>query len=148
MIVRSQRRLSLVIFLFPVLGLVVGCSQSSDELPREPVSGTVTLDGQPLSNGAITFIPETGVGGGGGTITDGAFSIGREGGLVPGKYKVAIYASEKTAETTKPDQVGGTKKESKVAKELIPTKYNAQTELSAEIQKGGTRDLKFDLQSK
>ena len=35
-----------------------GCSQSSDELPREPVSGTVTLDGQPLASGTIQFSPD------------------------------------------------------------------------------------------
>ena len=147
MIVRSKRRVSLAVLLFPVFGLVVGCSQSGDELPREAVSGTVTLDGTPVSNGTITFIPDTGVGGGGGTITDGAFSIPRATGLVPGKFKVAINASEKTA-TTKPQQVSGTKKEVQFAKELIPTKYNSNTELTAEIKKGGTKDLKFDLKSK
>ncbi len=30
-------------------------------------------------------------------------------------------------------------------KELIPARYNSQTELKAEIPKGGKSDLKFDL---
>ena len=46
-------------FFLPLLFVAVGaaaagCSRSSDELPREAVSGTVTLDGQPLANGTIS----------------------------------------------------------------------------------------------
>ena len=88
-------------------------------------------------------MPVAGQGGGGGTITDGKFSIAREGGLVPGSYTVAIYAAATQGEQTKPKQVGGTRKESQVAKELIPAKYNANTELKAEIKKGGNKRSKF-----
>jgi hypothetical protein len=148
MIVRSNRRLRFSILVFCSLGLAAGCTGSGDDLPREAVSGTVTLDNEPLANGTITFIPAAGAGGGGGTIAGGTFSIGREGGLVPGSYNVAIYASAKGGDQTKPQQVGGTKKEAQVAKELIPAKYNSQTELKCEIKKGGGNDLKFTLQSK
>jgi hypothetical protein len=143
-----MRRLGLAFVILAAFGLAVGCSGSGDDLPREPVSGTVTLDGAPLDNGSISFIPTTGQGGGGGTITDGKFSIAREGGLVPGSYNVAIYASAKGGEQTKPKEVGGTRKETQLAKELIPAKYNANTELKAEIKKGGNTDLNFVLQSK
>jgi hypothetical protein len=148
MIVCSMRRLGLAFVVLAAFGLAIGCSQSGDDLPREPVSGTVTLDGQPLPNGTISFIPVTGSGGGGGTITDGKFSIAREGGPVPGSYTVAIYASATQGEQTKPKMAGGTRKESQLAKELIPAKYNANTELKAEIKKGGNNDLKFVLESK
>jgi hypothetical protein len=85
--------------------------------------------------------------GGGGTIKNGKFSIPSETGLVPGTYNVAVYASEKSAERTRPAQVGGGKP-SELAKELIPAKYNSQTELKSEIKKGGGNDLTFTLQSK
>jgi len=143
-----MRRLSPAFVVLAAFGLAVGCSGSGDDLPREPVSGTVTLDNQPLPNGTISFVPASGSGGGGGTIKDGKFSIARAGGLVPGSYSVSINASETQGEQTKPKMVGGTRKESQVAKELIPAKYNANTELKAEIKKGGNKDLNFVLVSK
>jgi len=143
-----MRRLSAAIVVLAALGLAVGCSGSGDDLPREPVSGTVTLDNVPLANGTISFVPVTGTGGGGGAIKDGKFSIAREGGLVPGSYTVAIYASATQGEQTKPKMAGGTRRESQLAQELIPAKYNANTELKAEIKKGGNSDLNFVLVSK
>ena len=127
-----------------------GCARSEDDLPREAVSGTVTLDGQPLADGTIQFTPATNAGGpaigGGGPVENGRFSIARENGLVPGSYKVAINAADqkKREETTK----GPVRKGLGLAKELIPANYNSQTTLTAEIKKGGSADLNYDLQSK
>ena len=77
------------------LGLgTIGCSPSKDDLPREPVAGKVTMDGQPLLEGVIQFYPKENATassvGANAEIKDGAFSIAREDGLVPGSYKVAI----------------------------------------------------------
>jgi hypothetical protein len=157
MIGRQHGRFTHVL-VFTAVGLAAaGCSQSGDELPREPVSGTVTLDSQPLADGVIQFMPATSATGegtaviqpGGATIKGGRFSIPRDTGLVPGSYNVAINAADRGAEQTKPDVPGTGQKAQKgrVPKELIPAKYNAQTELKAEIKKGGASDLKFDLQS-
>jgi hypothetical protein len=147
------------VLVFTAVGLAAaGCSGSGDELPREPVSGKVTLDGQALADGAIQFMPATSATGektavaqpGGATIKNGQFSIPRETGLVPGSYNVAINAAERGAEQTKPAGPGTGQKGAKgrVPNELIPAKYNAQTVLTVEIKKGGASDLKFDLQSK
>jgi hypothetical protein len=133
------------------VGLAAGCSGSGDDLPREPVSGTVTLDNQPLATGVIQFSPAEKASAGqslnsaGGQITDGKFSISREQGLVPGKYNVAINAAEKT-ERTKPERVGAGKM-SDLAKELIPAQYNSQTTLTAEVKKGGGNAFTFTLES-
>jgi hypothetical protein len=136
---------------FVAVGLAaIGCSgSSSDDLPREAVSGTVTLDGKPLVDGSIQFAPAAdSVGpqvGGGSPIADGQFSISRENGLVPGAYKVSINAGDaKREEQAK----GPVRKGLGLAKELIPAKYNSQTTLSAEVNKGGSDNLNFDLQSK
>jgi hypothetical protein len=135
------------------VGLVLtGCSGGGDDLPREPVSGTVTLGGQPLADGVIQFNPvggATSVGNpvsGGAQIKGGQFSIPRDTGLVPGNYNVAIYSAEKR-DRTKPAQVGGGKV-TELAKELIPAKYNSQTELKAEIKKGVPSNFTFSLESK
>ena len=146
MVERRQRRSPLALFLAGAVGLAAaGCSGSEDDLPREAVSGTVTLDGQPVSDGTIQFSP-TGPGGGvtgASRIEDGQFSIPREKGLVPGTYHVSINWAGKR-DRAKPAMAGP---RAAFAKELIPAKYNAKSTLKAEVKKGGSYDLKFELQS-
>src|SRR5438128_90160 len=84
------------------LGLAaIGCSGGGgDDLPRQPVAGTVTLDGEPLNEGAILFAPtgksEGAVASATARIENGQFSIPRDQGPVPGTYKVSIsHAEEK-----------------------------------------------------
>jgi hypothetical protein len=149
MIGRHQGWFPLALFSIAVALAAPGCSGSEDDLPREAVWGSVTLDGEPLAIGTIQFSPPaTGAGSGGPTagaskIEDGQFSIPRQKGLVPGNYNVSINSAGKR-DQTKPEIVG---KRAAFAKELIPAKYNAATTLTAEVKKGGS-SLKFDLQSK
>jgi hypothetical protein len=149
MMKRHQWRFFRLFLLTAVGAAAAGCSQSSDELPREVVSGTVTLDGQPLGDGTITFSPDGAspsgaVVGGGSQVKDGKFTIARDLGLVPGNYRVSVNAAGKRvhAKSDLPGQGGS------FSPEMIPSKYNARTELRAEVKKGGTSDLKFELQSK
>jgi hypothetical protein len=133
-----------------ILGLLgSGCGEG-DELPREPVWGTVTLDGKPMEKGTIQF---TGVvqGGqgtpvqGGGMIEAGKYSIPRYPGLVPGEYQVAIYSGGggKPPIGKNGPVTGG----AAPSKEMIPKKYNAQSKLKAEVKKGGSNEIAFDLTS-
>jgi hypothetical protein len=146
---RNRRRFREVLLLLSIGWAASGCFGSADDLPREGVSGTVTLDGQPLANGTIQFSPTTEGGGptapsgGGAKIEDGQFSIPRASGLVAGNYKTSISSAGKR-DRTKPAVPG---KPAGLAKELVPAKYNAKTTLTAEIKKGGSYDLKYDLQS-
>ena len=73
---------------------LIGCG-SSDGLNRQAISGTVTLDGQPISSGAILFEPATQESGTavGATIRQGRFAISSHEGPVPGSYRVRIYSS-------------------------------------------------------
>jgi hypothetical protein len=136
--------------LFVAIGLTAsGCSGSGDDLPREAVSGTVTLDDQPLAAGTISFTPSDKSGGnsGSGAIKDGKFSIARAEGLVPGSYVVAIYSSAKEVEQTKPASPGKLDRKA-LPKESIPSKYNSASELKADIPKGGTSSLNYPLVTK
>src|SRR5690349_8575855 len=77
-----------------VCGLA-GCGGAGDDLPREPISGTVSFDGQPLKSGSIQFQPvqtKEGISTGG-MIDDGRFTVPRNEGPVPGNYKVMIFAA-------------------------------------------------------
>jgi hypothetical protein len=134
----------------------IGCSRGLDDLPREPVAGTVTMDGQALPEAVIVFSPTGDASKGPAAavvaeVKDGQFAIPRDEGPIPGSYKISIsHAEMKDADS----KSKGRKKtpilsRSKViGPELIPARYNTQTELTADIPKGGRKDLKFDLKSK
>jgi hypothetical protein len=135
-----------------VLVLLAGCGGGDgDDLPREAVSGKVALDGQPLAEGAIQFLPEGGPDAkgptvsGGAVIKGGAYDISRAKGLTPGKYKVAI-TSAAPADAPAADAAPGPAP--KPAAEKIPAKYNASSTLTAEVKSGGGNTFDFDLSSK
>ncbi len=75
-------------------GFLVGCSGSD----RQPVQGTVTLDGEPLEGAAISFTPaEGGRPASGNTDAQGKFTLGSftaNDGLPPGSYKVSVVKTE------------------------------------------------------
>jgi hypothetical protein len=132
------------------LGLAhFGCSGSKDDKPREPVGGTVTMDGKPLPEAAIQFTPTGEVKATGvvAKVADGKFSIPREEGLVPGTYMVSISHAEQQEVKSK-KAAGPLSKNVKLGKEQIPARYNTQSKLTAEIKKGGVSDLSFPLESK
>ncbi|AMV39047.1 hypothetical protein [Planctomyces sp. SH-PL62] len=67
-----------------------GCDSTGDDLPREPVSGKVTIEGEPLAKGSILFRPSGGEAEAGGSVEGGAFEIPRADGPTPGKYQVTV----------------------------------------------------------
>jgi hypothetical protein len=131
---------------------VVGCDRATDELPREPASGTVTFDGRPLESGTIQFQPASQTEGiaSGGTISAGRFDIPRAQGPVPGKYHVAIFAAASTQSGSAdgeavPIAKRDMKKQIKDLRGTVPPRYNVQTELVAEVKAGEPNTYKFDL---
>ena len=136
--------------IFALISLGMGCG-SGDGLPRQPISGTVTLDGQPLATGSIAFRPADAAGPGvpvGAQIDGGSFSIARAVGPTPGTYHVAISSPQEgkaTAKTTSAQPGDG---DSPPAFDLIPPQYNAQTTLQAEVGAGKSNDFRFELKSR
>jgi hypothetical protein len=117
-----------------------------DDLPRQAVSGKVTLDGRPLGRGTILFQPTSGlptpamV-----SITGGSYSIPTAHGLVPGSYKVSISSSENSGPAEKFGEAPG--KTPPLPKELIPPQYSTATTLTAEVKEGASNSFDFDLTS-
>ncbi len=136
-----------------------GCgNEGGDDLPREPISGTVTYEGKPLANGTIQFQPASQAEGmaAGGMIVNGRFEVPRKEGPVPGKYKVQIDSIDETVTVPAPespaspdgDVMPGELKippRKMMKKRLIPPRYNSQTGLSAEVKAGGPNVYPFDL---
>jgi hypothetical protein len=74
------------IFAAVLLTVVVGCSPR-----RVGVSGNVSLNGQPVNEAVILFVPlEMNTKKTGGVIVNGKYEIAAELGLLPGKYRVEI----------------------------------------------------------
>ena len=116
--------------LMATLGLVAGCGVSEAE-----VSGTVTMDKQPLKEGDIVFeesdkskTPAAG------KIVEGRYTLK----VLPGSKIVRITASRPTK---KPDPVmGSTAREPMIAKE-----FNEHSTLRAEIRPGKQDAVDFDV---
>jgi hypothetical protein len=146
-----QRTCGWVVMLAVASSLSEGCGGATDHLPREPVSGSVLFNDQPLKNGSIQFMPVESKdrGSSGGMITDGQFRVNRDVGPVPGKYSVMIFAGGEPAAATTPRRAAKTGTRSAeqppMGLGLIPLRYNLKTELTAEVMAGGPNHFAFDL---
>ncbi len=143
-----------IVLTFFCLGSIAGCG-SGDPLGRLPIAGTVQWEGSPLKTGTIRFEPfDTQPGdkrtAAGATIRDGKFALSSTEGVPPGKYSVAITASEDTSGPTSSDPVEAMSQVSKqpVPKQLIPERYNRRTELVVEVKPNGPNMFPFDLTEK
>jgi len=134
------------------LGLAVaGCSGYVDELPRQAVPGTVTLDGRPMASGVIVFLPSgerksSTATSGSVLIKNGRFSLPRARGLVPATYRIAIYSGMKAKQRPNPEMSPGQAEAQ--TEDLVPAKYNTATELEVEIKPGGIKELRLEIDSK
>jgi hypothetical protein len=113
--------------------VTVGCSDGRPT--RVPVSGTVLIDGKPLTKGSIQVIP-TGQRPAGGSIgPDGRFMLSCyeiNDGVVPGTHAVTVQATEHISE--------------RETRWLTPKKYgNAQSSGLTVTIEGPTDDLKIEL---
>ncbi|WP_406696772.1 carboxypeptidase-like regulatory domain-containing protein [Singulisphaera sp. Ch08] len=129
--------------------IAMGCG-SRDELPREPLSGTVTLAGKPVTSGSITFMPSDSNSPGTGAtaqILDGAYDVPKVSGLIPGTYRVTISQIEEGSKQAAANAQPGDG-DAPLMKELIPAKYNTKSTLQAEVVKDGKNVFDFSLDAK
>ncbi len=86
----AQYKNAALLGLVTLLGTVLGCGGG---LELAPASGKVTLDGQPLADAAVTFVPvEGGPVASGVTDEQGNFSVNttNKPGAVPGEHHVTV----------------------------------------------------------
>lgn len=95
MIASEKRSICLLVVSFVLTSLMVGCG---DGRPRRvPVSGRVTIDGQPLTKGVVRLIPENARPATGEVDSEGRYTLTTfepGDGVIPGPCKVAVIASE------------------------------------------------------
>ncbi len=139
-----NRTLWLGAVLVTCVGMAIagGCGPANPE-GRLPISGNVTFQGQPLDQGTIRFTPLEGQSdvGSGAMIQNGSYSLEAHQGLPPGKYRVWISSTEQTGGPV--EEMPGMAEEA--PKERIPSQYNDQSTLEAEVTAGGDNKFDFDL---
>ena len=141
---RCQRPAAACIAALLLLTAAMGCTD--DAGGRIGFEGRVTVDGNPLEKGSISFRPMKGTSGptAGGSIIDGKFAIEPKDSLFPGSYRVEIRASRKTGKKVK-DHTFGTMVDH--WEQYLPEKYNRQSTLTAEVNPG-MEMLEFSLSLK
>lgn len=121
---------------------IAGCGPGGPEIAH--VSGRVTMDGKPLANATIVFIPENGRPSGATTDADGKYELNfnedREG-AIPGKNTVRFT----TLRDPTPGEDG---KSIPGSPETIPPKYNAESTLEFVVEPKKRNIANFDLTSK
>lgn len=130
---------------------MVGCSDPY--AGRMEVSGSASLKGKPLPDGAIvTFIPQEDQGTEGQALFNGGkFTIPRPNGLKPGKYLVRLTAGDgKTAvNAANPDEPpgpGGNKGSTNIiSKELIPDDWGSKSKQYVTVASDKPNVFTFDI---
>src|SRR6476620_5618956 len=91
-------RIGLGLLFMAVMMAAAGCGSAS----RAGVSGSVSVNGQPLEAGDLSFSPVAPQGGptAGAAIVRGKYKVPAEQGLLPGPYKVQIHAFRGTGKKT------------------------------------------------
>lgn len=120
-----------VLCLAPVL---VGCGGKPYKgETRIAISGKVSVDGELVDGGTITFVPTVASDkqrAAGGQIVKGEYKVPEEKGPNAGSYKVLINWPKPTGRKLADSDTGGMIDE---VAEAVPPKYNTQSELTADV---------------
>jgi hypothetical protein len=134
------RRAVLIVVLAAVgAGLAGGCGPGT-----ATVGGSVTVDGQPLEKGTISYVPADGPG----TPAQAAVENGR--------YDLRTAPGKKLVQISAPAVVGKRKEYNapdaplvEVTAERLPERYNSKTELTFEVKPGGnTKDWALETKGR
>lgn len=124
--------------------LFAGCGQHDGyaELGLVEVSGTVTLDGNPLANAKVNFEGDDKRTATGTTDAAGKYALmydSQTRGTTPGPKIVRIT-------TVEVGEGGGAAEGAAVAKEILPARFNQKSELKADVS-ASNKTLNFELKS-
>jgi len=128
--------------LLMALIVVIGHGGCASSKPKgfpdlSPVSGTVTMDGEPLQKVLVTFLSTTGGIASGATDAEGRYTL-----LYRGIHRGAGMGRNTVQVTTPPDDP-----DRGLAKEPIPAVYNIRSTLTADVV-AGPNTFNFTLESK
>lgn len=111
--------------------------------PLLPLSGTISIDGKPMSKGIVRFISvdpniPTSFGS---YIKDGRYEVPAEFGVTPARYQVE-FSSITATDIQDMLAVGGDVNE---VKEEVPARFNFNSEIEVDLSAGNVLRADFDL---
>ncbi len=132
------RHLRTVLWLAVCMSLAgCGTTTGQPEPERFPVQGSVALDGKPLPSGVIYFK----------TIATGTIdSVDIKDGKFQGKAQPGNRRVEICAYQTVPPQGNGPM-DAPTQRNIIPSQYNQESRLTANVSREGPNQFTFDLSS-
>lgn len=120
--------------------LSFGCGAEGGS--QTSVKGRVSLDGQPIDQGAIHFMATASKGKNfSGAIANGEYALPAKESPTPGTYRVELHWTKKTGKKVRDGAISVDE-----TAEGMPAKFNKESNLSAEI-KAGENLLNYDVNS-
>ncbi len=125
---------------------VVGCGDRGPT--RVAVTGSVKLDGKPVEQGSISFVPPEGsdIPAASAEIKAGEYSLPVTSGPAVGQYRIEIRWSRPTGKKVKMGSPAPPGTMVDEVREAVPAKYNTKSTLEREVSEGDNT-LDFDLDS-
>jgi hypothetical protein len=118
---------------------VTGCGYSPNGVD---IKGKATFDGKPLPTGTVTVEPAAGKGAAAtAEIKDGVFTFGRVHDLKKGEYIARVTSFAPAAEQSPSAAATGVK----TVEQIIPDKYNAQSELKMTLTDARSQEVTFAM---
>ncbi len=124
-----------------LMGSITGCGAGNNG--RLPVSGVITLKGEPLDDGTIEFSSSSVKSGA--SIIRGKYSMPADQGLSPGKYKVMITAGDGKTPADSPDGMPGPTGANIISKDRIPAEYNTNSTQEVTVTDKGPNKFDFTI---
>lgn len=109
---------------------------------RRAVAGGVTIDGQPLDEAVIMFVPlDAGMSKTGAKVVAGRYEVARDVGLLPGRYRVEISDDPPIDPAMRPGPSQPRRRRQ------LPIAYSIASPLAVEVAAGGETEFDFNLTS-
>lgn len=136
--------------LAPLALMTAGCSRSDSGAPRAAVTGVVTLDGRPLTNGMVRFVPTDGTKGPktAVAVSVGMFSVDARHGPVVGRHRIEIESTDH-GDFPPDDETALQRLKAAGAKGVkllrIPPRFNVDSQIVESVSADGPNEFRFLL---
>ncbi len=136
---------SLVALSALVLALICSTGCGSDGLARGPITGQVTIGGQPLASGRILFMPVAPNKGPtvSAPVIAGQYSLSRKEGPIAGQNRVEVEANLDLGFAIDDEAAFAQRGGSPLPPNPVPAEFNRNSKLTVEVKLG--EDNKFDV---
>lgn len=130
---------------------ITGCSEATQGPQRAAVSGTVQLNGSPLAQGIIRFVPTDGTQGPKVSlpIQDGQFAADTDHGPVAGTNRVEIQSTDDGGLAMDDEEAVEElrRQPRKISVVTVPPIYNTHSQLKEQLLTDQLNELTFELQT-